>query len=546
MNFLKRIIFPVQNCEEIAIEFCKHLELKVTETTIKEDILQHPNYPSLLSISDVLKNIKVDNISLKTTAENLINLPQPLIVQIYGKSYQDSLFAIISKIDADNVEWYNPEVHKKVNISFEDFTKKFTGYALIAESNETSEEQNYKLKLKRERTTNFWNTILVLSFPILLIIWSSLAFINHGLSVSFAPVLYTLLTFIGALIGGLLLLYEVDQHIPIFQKVCPTSRKINCVAILNSKASKIFGITWSSIGFTYFVGIFLALLFGGIINDSFLFVTAWINVLALPCVIYSIYYQRSVAKEWCPMCLLVQLLLVLQFITAFTGRFHVRSSIYNLDSNVIMTFALCFIIVFIVVQILIPTLKKTKVVNSIRMELKRLKHNPQVFESLLSIQKQITKPLDVLGITFGNPEGKIHVIKVCNLYCVPCAKSHPIFEELVSNNNNICVQVIFKASPDKDDYRNLPLKHFLNIDRNNDKKTLHQALNDWYLAEFKDYDAFNRKYPIEKNIDFTSEIKAMSDWCENVDISFTPTFFINNKQLPEIYDVSDLKYFLSI
>jgi hypothetical protein len=38
----------------------------------------------------------------------------------------------------------------------------------------------------------------------------------------------------------------------------------------------------------------------------------------------------------------------------------------------------------------------------------------------------------------------------------------------------------------------------------------------------------------------------MHKWTEDEHIAFTLTFFINGYQLPETYQVSDLKYFLSV
>jgi protein-disulfide isomerase len=42
------------------------------------------------------------------------------------------------------------------------------------------------------------------------------------------------------------------------------------------------------------------------------------------------------------------------------------------------------------------------------------------------------------------------------------------------------------------------------------------------------------------------KVNDMKEWCNKTEISFTPTFFVNGHQLPEIYNVSDLKYFLSV
>jgi len=548
MNFLKRIISPVQNCEEIALEFCKQLKVRATETSIKEDILQHPDYPSLLTLSDVLKNMKTDNMSLKTTAENLVNLPVPFVAQVYGKKKGYSLFAIISKINSENIEWYNPEIHKKESITFGDFAIQFTGYVLIAEADETSVEQNYGLKLNKERRIGFWNTVIALVFPIMFIIISCKNFLTLGFYVSLAPVIYLLFTLIGCAVGILLLLYEIDQHNPTLQKVCHAGRKTNCAAILNSDASRIFGISWSCLGFTYFAGTFLALMFGGVVNDKFLFIAAWTNVLVLPYVFYSIYYQGSIAKEWCPMCLLVQLVLVLQFITALFGGFHTNISfIENIDSSVIIIFALCFMVVFVVVQLLIPNLKKSKEGKQSKMELQRLKHNSQIFDALLSKQKQIDHSVDGLGITLGNPYARFKLIKVCNPYCGPCAAAHPAVDELLENNSDFQLQIIFTASGDNDDIKTLPVQHLLAIADKGDNLLTKKALNDWYLSKNKNYDIFANAYPMgDELISQIPQIKSMKDWCVKEEIQYTPTFFINGYQLPEQYNVSDLKYFLSV
>ena len=75
---------------------------------------------------------------------------------------------------------------------------------------------------------------------------------------------------------------------------------------------------------------------------------------------------------------------------------------------------------------------------------------------------------------------------------------------------------------------------------------IHQALDDWYLSETKDYEKFAAKYPILGSLNAQDEeINKMSKWCEKNRIEFTPTFFINGNQLPEIYSPVELKYFLS-
>jgi len=72
-----------------------------------------------------------------------------------------------------------------------------------------------------------------------------------------------------------------------------------------------------------------------------------------------------------------------------------------------------------------------------------------------------------------------------------------------------------------------------------------QALDDWYIAEKKEYDAFAAKYPLNGELTKQGQhIKAMQVWAEEEKITHTPTIFINGFELPAAYEVEDLKYVL--
>ena len=547
MSIIKNLISPLQNCEETAIRFCNQLNVKITETSLIKDLLEHPDYPSLLSTSDVFKNYGIDNLSIKTTVENLSKLPLPFIAQVKGTKIGGQLFAVVTGIGTDTITWYNPESKKAETITNADFAGIFTGYVQLAEVGEPAREKDYEQKRKKEKTRYFITSTIALAIPLLTVVIAAVSFWQTGFRESIFPVTFTVLTLVGVVVGALLLLYEVDQYNPTLQKVCHAGKNTNCAAILNSNASKIFGISWAAIGFTYFAGLLFALLSGGIVSPDFLFIASWLNVFVLPYIIYSIYYQWRIARQWCPMCLAVQGVLFLQFITASAGGFQTIISIEDVALTSLFTVAVCFIIPFFAVLLLLPALEKAKESNQNKISLQRLKHNPQIFDALLAKQKQITTSAEGLGITLGNPNSKYKLTKVCNPYCGPCANAHPIISELMHNNPELQLQVIFTASPEEGDSRNAPVKHLLAITEKGDALLTEQALDDWYLAEKKDYDAFANKYPMNGELKLqTEKVKAMHDWCKDVDIQFTPTFFINGQQLPEMYNLADLQYFLSV
>jgi uncharacterized membrane protein len=546
MSIFKSIISPTQNCDEIAVRFCKLLDIRVTETTVKKEITQHPNYPSLLSISDALRSYKVENISIKTTIDNLSTLQTPVIVQVNGKKTNYSLFGIINQFLSNNqINWYNPEKKKNELIDKSTFETLFTGYALLAETNIESGEIDYQKKRNEEKRQNIFNGVITLSIPFILFASVVYTVANKGIIQTLLPISFVIVTFIGAITSALLLLYEVDQHNPSIEKICSGGKKMNCGAILNSKASHILGVSWSVIGFTYFMGALLALLIGGLTNSNILFLVTLTNFMALPYVAFSIYYQAIVARQWCPMCLTVQVCLVLQLIVALSGSFYqYPASSFFLSLIMLIT---SYAFVFVSVSIMIPALQKSKEGKLYQHELARLKHSPEIFNALLEKQKKISTPTEGLGITLGNQDAKIKLIKVCNPYCGPCANAHPIIDELLEINPELQVQIIFTASGEENDSRNAPVQHLLAIANMGDSRMTKESLDNWYLSPQRDYSIFAPKYPLnEELIMQLTHVKAMHKWTENEKIAYTPTFFINNYQLPENYHVSDLKYFLSV
>ncbi|UKJ07500.1 vitamin K epoxide reductase family protein [Solitalea lacus] len=123
---------------------------------------------------------------------------------------------------------------------------------------------------------------------------------------------------------------------------------------------------------------------------------AWLNVLALPYIVYSLYYQGRVAKQWCRLCLGVQALLALGFIIALVGRFHILN-ISSLNWINIILFVFSYLGIGTAWFILKSYIEKAKNYKRTKIELQRLKHNPLVFEALLHKQKAITHDPNRLG-----------------------------------------------------------------------------------------------------------------------------------------------------
>ncbi|SHM81840.1 vitamin K epoxide reductase family protein [Mucilaginibacter sp. OK098] len=535
-----------ENCIKAASKLLLTLNVTVTTTTLENDLYNHPDYPSLLSISDVLAGYGVENISIKSTVDKLAEMPMPCIVPIKGES-NSNLFTVIRSIKDHTVSYYHPEKYKWENIGIEDFEKNWpSGIVLLAGAEDARGEKDFISKRREEKQVNIAKYTTWLALPVFVILACVLAFAKYGASEGF-PIIFTMLTLFGCIMGGLLLWYELDEYNPILQQICSAGKKVNCGAILNSKASKIAGISWSAIGFTYFAGGLFTLLFEGITNAGALFILAWFNVLAIPYVFFSVYYQWHIAKQWCVLCLCVQGVLVLQLVTALTAQWHTSMPVNQaFSTEIIIPVLFAYTIPFIMVSLLLPAYRSAKESKRNKTELQRLKHNPQIFEALLAKQKRVTENTAGLGIILGNPNATHKIIKVCNPYCGPCAKAHTPMEELLHSNPDVQIQILFTATNNEGDTKAPPVKHLLAIAEGGETIT-RQALDDWYLADKKDYEIFASKHPMNGELKQQDDkVNAMMEWCDKTQIDFTPTFFINGHQLPEIYSVSDLKYFLSV
>lgn len=533
-------ILPIGNNIAAATrQLFRQLNVRVTDATLRETLEEHPDYPSLLSISDSLRTWKVESVGLKVSFEQLINLPRPLLVHL-----KTNQFIVPTDINEKSVTYFNGQ-HKKKQLTQEEFLKQWDGVVLLAAGDVNSGEEEYKLKWRRE-------ILQQLSIPSALLaalILTALNAINlqqgDGIYGVF-PFLIGLVMLAGMVVSGLLLWYEIDKHNPVLQKICTAGKHTNCSAILQSGVAKFWGIiTWSEVGFAYFTGGYFALLLSAF-DPTIVSIVAWIFLLATPYIFFSVFYQWRIAKQWCLLCLTVQFLLLAGFVICLTGSYYTQLP-HGVSLPPVTLMVVTYGLPLLLWRKIKPMWVNANSEKHYKLQLLRLQHDPRIFDALLPRQRSISQEeIQHLGISFGNAEAKHKLIKVCNPYCGPCAQAHPHLEEIIENNPDVCVQIIFTATDDDGDPRSQPVRHLMAIDEMGRKKLTRQALDDWYNAPKKDYQVFACEYPLNGELKQQGEkLKSMNDWCEKTGISFTPTFFIDGYQLPNIYNVEDLKYLLA-
>lgn len=313
---------------------------------------------------------------------------------------------------------------------------------------------------------------------------------------------------------------------------------MQCLKAIQQK----YGVSWSEAGFFYFAATTL-FLFTGINRQASFLIIASVSTMASAYIPFSIYYEWKVVKLWCPLCLTVQAILLLELFWAIVIvwiPFTVLPAL--LSFSMLSQVALCILLPVVSWFLIKPLLQKSKDETLYQNAYKRLLYNPEIFNGLLQQQETAPDGWQHLGITIGNLEAENTIIKVCNPYCGPCAKAHPVLEEIIQHNKNINLKIIFTTSNKEGDQGTKPVQHLLAIDCTKDKLMTQNALDDWYLSKNKDYQIFADKYPVNGELLQQKEkIDSMKNWCDAAGITHTPTFFINGKRLPEAYNTEELK-----
>jgi uncharacterized membrane protein len=150
----------------------------------------------------------------------------------------------------------------------------------------------------------------------------------------------------GIIICSILVFDQLSPQNQIAAKACQViSRKSKCDNLLKSKSASFLGlIGWSELGLLYFIGSIGALLS---LKQAYFSnpIVQILSGLTLLFSAWSLYHQAFKAKQWCPLCLLVLGLFVIEFVTVVLP-FRPLQALAGFDTLFVFTsFAVPFFLV---------------------------------------------------------------------------------------------------------------------------------------------------------------------------------------------------------
>ncbi|MBX2900900.1 MAG: thioredoxin domain-containing protein [Cyclobacteriaceae bacterium] len=484
----------------------------------------------IASLSNQLKDWNVNSLAVKLTKDQLPEIPYPAIAHLNAFGGR---FVVLHKL-LDRKIYYTDPTTGTISKSVEDFSKDWSGVLLLLETTEKSGEAGYEQKHKQE-VFEQWS--LYISFFLLVALWMLplLSIEPHLLAI------YGL-NGLGAVISYLLLQKQFGLGGSALNSFCKLGSKSDCDSVINSPASKLFGIlNLSELGLWYFAGSILSMAVAAI---SLVSVTPFLFVFTLLATVLSslaVYYQALVIKKWCPLCLAVVAVIWVQ---AAIYLLSPPAMVLNFKSISVLFIGFSLLLVFwlTVRKRFIGSLK----VPNLQCNLNRFLKSERVFQKLLEEQPYVETATFTHELQSGPSDASVQVVVVSNPQCGPCAYTHFVLDNLKESLDEK-VNLIYRFTlntQNKSAAAYQMLETLFSIQQQESNEKALRALSGWYLAN-GNLEDWKRKFLLQQQqeSDVVAEIlKRHEQWCARVAIEKTPTLFINGRALPEEFSVNELKF----
>lgn len=503
--------------------YLRELHISFTRSFADKLFAEHPHRYNLYGLSDMLSVYKIENAGIQVEDKDLGELAFPFVAHVGND------FVVVRHLSGQMLEyiWRG----KQIFVPVDEFKRLWSGIALIAEPGKSSVEPEYKKHLKAE----FLSSAQKIGMIMILVVLLLLGCLQHRLFFSVVASLLLLINLAGVGVTSLLLLKQSKVQSEYTDKICSLFKQGDCNNVLESEAAKLWGVfSWSEIGFGYFVSSLILIVFYPQWGPYLFFV----NLLSLPYTVWSVWYQYKVAKQWCPLCLSVLLLLWLTAIVNVCGGW--RWPTFEIQE--VLSVAILYFLPFLALHLLTERWFRSEQLENVKYELNNLKASENVFLSQLGQQPRYEVSVASSLILWGCPQAKLRITVLTNPHCNPCAQMHKRIGALLKEmGNKVCVQYIF-SSFNKELENSARFLLAVYQQEKRDKAEL--IYNDWFAGKKYLGEAYIMTFGYDlESAEVKRELRRHNEWQRENRLTATPTILINGYQLPDNYKIEDMRHF---
>ncbi|XLS30178.1 vitamin K epoxide reductase family protein [Flavobacteriaceae bacterium M23B6Z8] len=515
---------------EFIIEYLKKENIRIDFDEYKFQTETHPDYPSLLAFSESLSFFNVDNLATRIPKDQWENLPNRFIALLEPEGHASFLALVERK--SGGFEYLLDGNLKFINL--DNFMNLWSGIVLVAE------QTNDTLQSSKKGT----------SFSKIILFIAVLLVVLFALTSAITPVVFAgfgLLSISGIFLALEALKQEFGVKSSVTSGVCNASANTDCHAVITSENVKLLGILGlSDISIIYFSSQLLALLIFGLnsYQTSFTQLTLISLGIAVPIIVFSIYYQLRVAKKWCPVCLGIAGVIVIQLLVLMTSQEAIFSNVSVVGLFLVASIYLFFLAAWLQIK---PFFKEFFDLKSAKLEAMRFRRNYTLFKNTLKTEKQVESVIMNSPLTLGNSSAHLRISLITNPFCRFCEGAHRAIHDIVKRNGmDVAIFMRFNINTDKAD-KTAKLLHqgFVEIFENQGADALLEAMDFWFAN--KDAKQWLSKYRTSTETDPRIMRLLQDQYMENArnELMFTPAIIVNTYQYPTMYRPMDLPGFIS-
>ena len=486
---------------------------------LESQYLSHPDMGTVISITDTLNDFDIPNQAAQIDTASVLELTEPFIGFI--QKNQTEQFVLVNILSNMAIEIFNGKDNPFV-ISFAEFENIFSGTIIAIDRNTEKSKLNHRIS----------NPIVYASVGFIAVLY--LFFFNQQFT--FSKVFYFVTAFAGLTLSVFLFAKAIGANSQLLNHFCTLTKNTDCNVVLQSGAAKIGKfLSLTDIGI-----IFFSFQTSYLLLESHQLSTLYvISIITAFFSIYSIYQQAVVIKKWCPLCLGVVGILLMQGVLAVSEL-----------SNIVIKFNYIFLTLCILVLSALawyfvkPLIAKSNQLKEKDIELLGFKRNYHLFlpfyiNAPTILDEQLT---DTQQIIIGRQNAPVQITLITNPLCQACQKSHSVLSKLMQQYpKDLALRIIFYVPyQNLQDPRTMIAGWLANSYFTNKEKGI-EAIEDWYVNP--DVGKFDKlKIPINVIKGQQAFLQNHSEWCVEKRLTLTPILLLNNKLFPLIYRTEDLQY----
>lgn len=508
--------------------------VRVTRVTLREKLWRHPDFPSLISLSDTLDEFNIDNLAVRLTPSQLFEIPLPAVVYLNSEG---GIFAPVRMVASDTVEWWHDRWGWQTE-TFAQFNQHWNGVALVIEPTEQSGEHDYAKSWRKQLLRSLRLPFTVLSLLFCTVVWAKL--FNKPLVNAASYYHLMLLHIAGVIVSGITIFNNIYLDNDFFCTPWQPKNNTNRNYSLHSFATGPFnGLSWAEVELFYFgSGLLMLTLF--YLNPTKIYeILLAVNVLSLLFISCFVLYLWCRTKQQGVSWLIVQVLLWVEFAVLLhcQTRFTLPVNISGPEIELLLS---AFILPPALWILLKPIGQKALSANVLQQNLQKIKFDPYYLDSLRQ-RARILPPIftEMQLPMLGNPNAANILIVVISPTCLKCAKVHSEIEHLMSELTDVKCYFIMTVAHRSSNKDSIIIKHILSLSM----EQMPLALHKWYAVP-------NIKTWL-KNTLVTQLTEKRADqfdlhlrWCELAGVKATPAVFFNGVEIPCYYTMEESKRLL--